>query len=280
MKETGMSVNSSKQLQACMRDYGSIGIRVVVLPRKVDAIDAQEEAEEVIDVTADEVLPEEGAAPVASYLERPKGGKLCCVFLVNGQRHDGFDNSFIVQQLGFKYLRKRMIVIVDVDGLRPEALGELMQGSRQGFYKGSIWEAIFGRLVATLKGDPDLQKFEEEAEAEVAELQAGDQKVKEALDTLIESHHQYADHVVAGIGAESGMDDAEAALGVSRPISDSLVQLLSPDHGETSEYPVLVASPETSSLWLKPGVEKLLAITSRPENAWPALANFTYALDS
>src|SRR4029077_11188997 len=196
------------------------------------------------------------------------------------QRHDGFDNSFIVQQLGFKYLRKRMIVIVDVDGLRPEALGELMQGSRQGFYKGSIWEAIFGRLVATLKGDPDLQKFEEEAEAEVAELQAGDQKVKKALDTLIESHHQYADHVVAGIGAESGMDDAEAALGVSRPISDSLVQLLSPDHGEPSEYPVLVASPETSSLWLKPGVEKLLAITSRPENAWPALANFTYALDS
>jgi len=262
-----------------VRDFGSIGIRVVVLPRKVVDEPAAED-DEILDLTPDEALPEEGAAVINSYLERPKGGKLCCVFLVNGQRHDGLDNAFIVQQLGFKYLRKRMIVIVDVDGLHPEALGELMQGSRQGFYKGRVWEAIFNRLIATLKGDPELQKLEEEAEAEVAELQAGDQKVKELLDTLIESHHHYSDHVVPGIGEESGREVAHAALGSAKPVTDSLVALLSPEEGEPSEYPVLVSKPDTSSLALKPGVERSLLITSNPANAWPTLASVAYALDS
>ena len=33
----------------------------------------------------------------------------------------------------------------------------LMQGSRQHFYQGRVWEAISSRLMSTLKGDPDLQ---------------------------------------------------------------------------------------------------------------------------
>ncbi|HZF10448.1 MAG TPA: hypothetical protein VFE33_16785 [Thermoanaerobaculia bacterium] len=260
-----------------LNDFGFISIRVVVLPRKEEAEDRVDE-EEILDMAEGETLLEEGPTPVASYLERPKGGKLCCVFLVNGQRQEGLDNSFIVQQLGFKYLRKRMMIIVDVDGLRPEALGELMQGSRQGFYKGRTWEAIFSRLIATLKGDPDLQKLEEDAEAEVAELQAGDQKVKEALDTLIESHHQYADHVVVGAGNEPGLQDADSVLGASKPVPDSLVALLSPDRGEPSDYPVLVSNPASSALRLKPDVERKLVISSTPANSWPALASFAYEL--
>src|ERR1700730_12985377 len=87
-------------------DLGTIGVRVVVLPRKVDEADAGD-GDEPTDLSEDENLPDEASSPVASYLERPKAGKLCCVFLVNGQRHEGMDNTFIVQQLGFKYLRKR-----------------------------------------------------------------------------------------------------------------------------------------------------------------------------
>src|SRR5688500_3503341 len=96
--------------EAAPGDLGTMSVRVVVLPRKSDPVDETDEAEP-LDLSDDEMLPEEGASPVASYLERPKTGKLCCVFLVNGQRHEGLDNSFIVQQLGFKYLRKRMMVI-------------------------------------------------------------------------------------------------------------------------------------------------------------------------
>jgi hypothetical protein len=256
--------------------YGTISIRVVVLPRKTD--NNPEETPTVADVSEDEVLPDESASPVGSYLERPKAGKYCCVFLVNGQRQDALDNAFIVQQLGFKYLRKRMMIIVDVDGLLPSALSNLMQGSRQGFYKGRVWEAMFSRLIATLKRDPDLRKFEEDAEAEVAKLEAGDQKVKEALDTLIEAHHQYADHVVTGDGEESGSMGDEPFFGEMKPADGTVVTLRPPTDGERADYPVLRAN--VLSLLLKPGEERVLTITSEPQNAWPALAGLAHTLDN
>ncbi len=262
-----------------LSDYGTITVRVVVLPRKLEKPGTATE-EEILDREPDEVLPDQGASPVTSYLERPKTGRLCCVFLVNGQRHDGLDNTFIVQQLGFKYLRKRMIIIVEVDGLRPEALGELMQGSRQGFYKGSVWEAISSRLIATLKEDPEIQKFEEEAEAEVARLEAGDQKVKEALDTLIEAHHHYSDHATSGPGgAEFGAQDTDTVLGAGKPMTDRLVSLLSPDTGSPSDYPVLTSKPDTTSMWIKPEEERSVSISSNPLNAWPALATLAHTID-
>lgn len=260
-------------------DFGTVGIRVVVLPKKADEKMA-EESDAIVDLTEDEMILEEGSSPVGSYLERQKGGKLCCVFLVNGQRQDGLDNSFIVQQLGFKYLRKRMMIIVDVDGLRPEALGELMQGSRQGFYKGRTWEAMFGRLVSTLKGDPDLKKLEEEAEAEVAELQAGDQKVKAALDSLIDAHHHYADHVVAGSGFESGRQVAEGVLGTGTSAEVSLVTLDAKKRGEAADYPVLVATPASSSMALRPGAERVLTLSVSPSTAWESMTALTHEVDS
>lgn len=260
-------------------DFGMVGIRVVVLPKKAGD-QAAEGGDPIVDLTEDEMILEEGSSPVGSYLERQKGGKLCCVFLVNGQRQDGLDNSLIVQQLGFKYLRKRMMIIVDVDGLRPEALGELMQGSRQGFYKGRVWEAMFSRLVSTLKGDPDLQKLEEEAEAEVAELQAGDQKVKAALDSLIDAHHHYADHVVAGGGFESGRQQAQDVLGAGGSAEMSLVTLDGKRRGEAADYPVLTATPPTSSMSLRPGVERVLTLAADPTTAWESMTALTHELDS
>jgi hypothetical protein len=256
--------------------YGEVSIRVVVLPRKVETAD--DEGDEILDADTDEVLPEEGKTPVSSYLERPKSGRLACVFMVNGQRQDAVDNSFIVQQLGFKYLRNRMMVLVDVDGLRPEVLGDLMQGSRQTFYKGRAWEALWSRLVATLKNDPDLKKLEEDAEAEVAELEAGDQKVKEALDTLIEAHHQYADHVVAGQGGEAGDIGSDPAFGAAKPTGGNLVSFKTPSEGDPGAYPVLTAGG--GSVWLKPNEERELLISSEPANAWPALAGLAHVLDN
>jgi hypothetical protein len=255
--------------------YGTASIRVVVLPRKTDA---DNDGEEILDAEGDEVMPEKGKTPVSSYLERPKSGKFSCVFLVNGQRQDAVDNSFIVQQLGLKYLRNRMMIMVDVDGLLPEALGELVQGSRQSFYKGRVWEALWSRLVATLKNDPDLRKLEEDAEAEVAELEAGDQKVKEALDTLIDAHHEYADHVIPGIGAEAGDLGNVPFFGAAMPTKGAVVSLKPPAEGEQADYPVLKA--DASSLWLQPGHERTLKISSEPANAWPALAGLAHALDN
>jgi hypothetical protein len=185
-------METAKLFDTSLGDFGTIGIRVVVLPRLQKGKGTAPDDDDPQLVDPDDPMPDEGKTAVSSYLESPKRGKLCCVFLVNGQRQEAMDNTLIVQQLEFKYLRSRMMIIVDVDGLRPEALGKLMQGSRQSFYKGEVWDAVLRRLVATLKNDPELRQFEREAEAEVASLQGGDEKVREALDALIESHHKQA----------------------------------------------------------------------------------------
>src|SRR4051812_12590725 len=106
-------------------DYGTLSIRVVVLPKVEKGSTPEPDDEEAAMEDPDELLPEEGKTPVSTYLESTKRGRLCCVFLVNGQRQEALDNTFIVQDLDFKYLRTRMMVIVDMEGLRNEALSEL-----------------------------------------------------------------------------------------------------------------------------------------------------------
>lgn len=195
--------------------FGSISIRVVVLPKRKKKesgrTGVRDDQSDPLDLGENELLPETGPTPMSSYLETSKGGRQCVVFLVNGQRQDSLDNSFIIQDLGFKYLRNHMMIIVDVDGLAPEALGRLMQGSRQGFSRGDVFEAITKRVIATLKGDPDLDRLEQEAEEEVSELKAGDEKVKHMLDQLIDSHHEHGLHFSEGAGSQRS-DNSEGKL--------------------------------------------------------------------
>ena len=53
-------------------NLGTIGVRVVVLPRKADAQDMIADTDEPSDLSPDEILLEVGPSPIASYLERPK----------------------------------------------------------------------------------------------------------------------------------------------------------------------------------------------------------------
>lgn len=259
-------------------DLGSISIRVIVLPPKKRGSVADIDSAIPLDSEAsEEFLLDRAGTPLGSYLEHSKG-KRCCVFLVNGQRQESLDNSFIVQELGFRYLRNRMMIVVNVDGLRPEAIGRLMQGSRQGFYKGDIWNAMIKRIVATLKNDPDLLRLEEEAEEQVSELKAGDEKVKQALDQLIESHHEHGWHTAEGPGAsgEQRGDD----LGFKTVVKDGVVSLLPPDKGQVADYPVLFSQPASSNIRLRPNQEREISIKSLPSNHWPAVAQFNVENDA
>ena len=261
-------------------ELGSIAIRVIVLPPKAKKPSGETKAAEAVvplDVEPDEYLADVGSTPLGSYLESSKG-KRCCVFLVNGQRQESLDNSFIVQDLGFKYLRNRMMMAVDVDGLTPEAIGRMMQGSRQGFYRGDIWNSLVKRIVATLKNDPDLLRLEEEAEQQVSELKAGDEKVKQALDQLIESHHEHGWHFTEGAGAsgETQGDD----LGFKTVTKDGVVSLLPPDKGQAADYPVLFSQPTSSSVRLRPNQAREISIKTLPSNHWRALAQFTATGDT
>lgn len=267
--------------QTSLGEYGSISIRVVVLPKKTskDGTGQSTVPVDLLDLGEEELAPETGATPMSSYLEVGKGGRQCCVFLINGQRQEALDNSFIIQQLGFKYLRNRMMIIVDVDGLTPEALGKLMQGTRQEFYKGEVWNAMLRELVATLKDDPDLDRLEEEAEEEVSELKAGDEKVKHTLDQLIDAHHEHGLHIAAGAGV-SGSAEAEGNLGIWTVEKDGVVSLLPPAKGTPADYPVLVSQPASSQIRLRPNLQREIMVKSMPSNAWPALAELTVEGDS
>lgn len=257
-------------------DLGTISIRVFVLPPKPKK---GTEKEVAIPLDADEseafAFESQGSSPMTSYLESSKG-KRCIVFLVNGQRQEFLDNTFIVQELGFKYLRARMMIVVDVDGLAPEAIGKMMQGSRQGFYKGHIFEAISKRIVATLKSDPDLVRLEEEAEEAVSELSAGDEKVKQTLDRLIDSHHEHGHDFAEGQGSAGDTKDSDE-LGFKTLVKDGVVTLLPPDTGQAADYPVL--STGSANVRLRPNQSRDISVKSIPSGHWPALSQFNVEND-
>jgi hypothetical protein len=249
---------------------------VFVLPPKPKK-GSEKEAAVLLDAEEGEAFAFEslGSTPISSYLESTKG-KRCVVFLVNGQRQEFLDNSFIVQELGFKYLRARMMIAVDVDGLAPEAIGKMMQGSRQGFYKGHIFEAISKRIVATLKNDPDLIRLEEEAEEAVSELSAGDEKVKQTLDQLIDSHHDHGHDFAEGQGSAGNTKDSDE-LGFKTVVKDGVVTLLPPDSGVAADYPVL--SSGSANVRLRPNQAREISVKAIPSGHWPAVAQFNVESD-
>jgi hypothetical protein len=243
--------------------YGHISIRVVVLQKSAKNLPVTITPE---GGEKDEPLVDEGNTPVSSYLEDPKHGRQCAVFLVNGQRQHSWDNTFIQRDLEFKYLRNRMILIVDVDGLRPEAISELMQGSRQQFYEGEVYETLKSRVIATLKADPDLERLETEAEEEVYELKSGDEAVKKALDKLIEEHNSKVARKTQGT-LESG-NQSEKNIGDSLELSNEVVVQENPEEGDKGNEPVLIVNPEMHTIRLRPNETKRLTLTSQPISEW------------
>jgi hypothetical protein len=278
MAEAGAQIQAPLFEDVAVSDLGTISIRVFVLPPKPKKGASGTEAPLPLDVEeGEEFLLDRGATPLASYLEHGRG-KRCVVFLVNGQRQEFLDNSFIVQELGFKYLRARMMIAVDVDGLAPEAIGKMMQGSRQGFYRGQIWEAMIKRIVSTLRSDPDLIRLEEEAEEAVSELKAGDEKVKQTLDQLIESHHDMGHDFAEGAGG-AGDGRGQDELGFKTVVQSGVVTLLPPDKGQLADYPVLASQPASSNIRLRPNQEREISIKSIPSGHWSAVAQLNVEND-
>lgn len=276
---TATSTDLDKSLPANVgQGYGTITIRVVVLEKNTAAAAAAptDADAEPLDAVSDELLPETDKVATSSFLEQPKRGRQVCVFLINGQRQHAWDNQFIVRDLELKYLRNRMLTIVDCDGLKPEAIAELMQGSRHQFYEGDVYAALESRVIATLKGDPDLRRLEEQAEDDIANLQAGDEAVKAALDQLIEAHHE------AGSRPSHGhMQSGESSRDEGPP--GSLLQTQSAvvegQTGLQGDEPVLQIKPDVATLRLKPNEPRKFALHSRPEAGWKSLESMGITFD-
>jgi hypothetical protein len=259
--------------------FGTVTIRVVVLHKNMaSAAKPGSAADAPVDAEPDEMLPELDKRPTSSFLEEPKRGRQVCVFLINGQRQHAWDNQFIVRDLEFKYLRARMLVIVDCDGLKPEAIADLMQGSRHQFYEGRVYSALEGRIIATLKGDPDLRRLEEEAEEDIASLQAGDEVVKAALDQLIEAHHNAASHTGHG-HVEAGQESRDPGAAGSLTQTQGVVVHGEATEGEPATGPVLVLQPDLAAVRLKPNEERRLMVKTRPVDGWKSLESLSVTID-
>jgi hypothetical protein len=243
---------------------GTMSIRVVVLKKHVEEEAATPE-DVPLDLDEGEVSASTGKTPTRTYLEDPKRGKECCVFLINGQRQDAWDNSFIVRDLNKKYLRNRMLVMVDLDGIQPEAAAELMSGDRQGFYQGSVYHALSSRLISTLKRDPDLERLEEDAERELAELRGGDEAVKQALDQLIEAHHSQADHSSTGLDQPGAGSNAGTGAGIARAQN---VVVGPRQDGLATSGPYLKGVPVGPTVRVQPSETSTIEISTNPADAW------------
>lgn len=259
--------------------HGTITIRVVVLAKHAAAASVSGDADDTpTDAAPDEVLPDTDKRPFSTFLEEPKRGRQCCVFLINGQRQHAWDNQFVVRDLDLKYLRNRMLVIVDCDGLKPEAIAELMQGSRHQFYEGTVYSAVESRVVATLKGDPDLRRLEEEAEDDISSLEAGDEAVKAALDQLIEAHHDTADHTDHG-HAQSGAESREQSGPGGLSQTEDVVVTGNGDLGTPSVEPVLNLRPDIATIRLKPNEARQVTVYPMPDTAWKLLETMVVTFD-
>lgn len=257
--------------------YGNMKIRVVVLRKKEedDDTDAAVPPEAVEDDIAD---LGKRPRPIDGFLESPKRGKECCVFLINGQRQDAWDDTFVVRDLGLKYLRQRMIVVVDLDELKPEAVAEIMQGSRQGFYQGNVYGAISRKLVNTLRKDPDLVRLQEEAQQSLMEMKAADASVKNKLDQLIDGFHALA--AISGPGGGgAGTNAGDGPLFGSGTTNGDVVVLAHPGQGKAAELPVLISDPPTASVRLTPDSTMSVTVISEPATEWANLLDFTARLD-
>lgn len=258
--------------------YGTITIRVVVLEKGMAPSAAPSAADDApADAAPDELIPDTDKRPTATFLEEPKKGRQCCVFLINGQRQHAWDNQFIVRDLGMKYLRNRMLVVVDCDGLKPDAIARLMQGSRFQFLEGTVYAALEYRVLATLKGDPDLHRLEEEAEEDISSLQAGDEAVKAALDQLIEAHHEAAVHAAHGHAETGEATREEHVAGGSLQQSQPVV--IEAHAGELAAEPVLVLRPDIATIRLKPKESRRFVISSRPDSMWKGLETMALTFD-
>jgi hypothetical protein len=266
--------------------HGSIAIRVIVLkPKAKDEKDADDEAPVIVDEgDGDDDFDADSSkanSPLASYMEKTpekkSPGKMCVVFTVNGQRHHHWDKNFIARELGYKYLRDRTMISVNLDGLATHAMAEIIMGSRQGLFESKVYFAIRDRIIKTLKSDPELKKLQLDAEQKVLEMDGGDDAVRNKLDQLIEGHHAVAD--ADGPGTDgTGPDSAQGTLFGEKPSDQSVVVMGRAKVGEAGEFPVLVTHPRIAAVRLHPGEPKSIVITSSPKEEWANITDFRVQL--
>ena len=148
------AIELDKHLEAEAASYGKIGVRVVVIKAKQKDCKKEGKAEEAPWAkTTNPLRP--ATRHLAPTWRALRGGSALSSW--STAKNTTWDNTFLSRDLPFKYLKLRTMVIVDLDGLAPHALAEVMRSSRQGLFEGDVYYAVRDRLVSMLKKDDDLK---------------------------------------------------------------------------------------------------------------------------
>ena len=97
--------------------------------------------------------------PIAAFVEPGKP----IVLTLNGQTHAEMSAVLVRKGAELPYLRSRLIVHVDCNGLTPEAKRTLFVSNREEARRGALYDLVQGEVVRALRADDELARLNAEA---------------------------------------------------------------------------------------------------------------------
>jgi len=101
------------------------------------------------------------------------------LFTLNGQTHAEFSGSLIRSDADLPFLRNRIVIHVDCNGLNSHAKRNLFSSTREDIRKNEISKIIIDEIVKSLKSDDRLRSLNEEAKNST--IRAGDEDSDRAI---------------------------------------------------------------------------------------------------
>lgn len=120
------------------KDIGELKINYWVLRRPADSTSATEPAE--------------------SYV----GADSAVTVTLNGQRHDAQSRTWLANRLELPYLKRNLIVQIDIDGILPPAKRELFVSTRERMVELAMRDLIYQEAVQALNEDEELRRLNDE----------------------------------------------------------------------------------------------------------------------
>lgn len=120
------------------KDIGELKINYWVLRRPADSTSTTE--------------------PSESYV----GADSAVTVTLNGQRHDAQSRTWLANKLELPYLKRNLIVQIDIDGILPPAKRELFVSTRERMVALAMRDLIYQEAIQALNEDEELRRLNDE----------------------------------------------------------------------------------------------------------------------
>ncbi len=171
-------------------------------------------------------------------------------FLLNGQRHGMKDRYWVKRNTGLNYLWRRLVILVDCNGLSSSAKRQVFASTRESSKESEFARSIVARVKDELSSDDELTALDEEARQRTlsAATSAVSKKVKKQLAGQISAF-------LSGTGP-GNKGGAEAPAGRLRkpPVrrdTDDTDMLSVPDTIKLLSDPIRIRAGTTAPVYLE-----------------------------